>query len=193
MKRKEWRIIPLLLAVTIIFSAFGCGKKDDDTSANSTYINDQGEFEQYTFVGFSGDKPYNPARDDIVHGKDDTTASKNENLETEKPGENVTEPSAAPTKPETPEVPADPTAGSTTDPVTESTTAKKLTAREIAKLLTKILNEGFNGTEEDAIKMIEKEIGRELTSNEKQLVYIAYKALHQSTAPDEPLDPDAGM
>lgn len=179
MKRKEWKIIPLLLAVLIIISAFGCGKNGDDVTGG-TYTNENGEIEQYTFDGIPGDKPYVPWRDDLRDRDEKTTAKKDDDkkaAETEAPGEVVTEPSKAPAATEAPAKPDSSPTEAPTESQTESTTAKPLSRDEIMKMLRDLFKNGFTGTAEDALASIEKSLGRELTERERQAFYVVYNLI----------------
>lgn len=183
MNRKEWRILPILLIIVMIISAFGCSKKNDENE-NYTYINENGEIEQYTFSGIPGDRPYIPSRDDMVYDRDKTTAEQNPaQNSTETPSnpivENGTKPSPTPTEESSAGTSIEET--SSEAPSTEGTTKGKLTKEDIEKILN-----GFKGTEEEAIKECEEVLGRELTESEKQAVYVIYKVIGNKPDISEP-------
>lgn len=182
MNRKEWRILPILLVLVLIISAFGCSKKSDE---NNTYTitNENGEIEQYTFSGIPGDRPYNPSRDDMVYDRDKTTkeadSTQSSTVAPSALTENNTEPVATTLPQDTTEEVS--TEAPTTEPPEESTT-KKLTWEEFQNMVKKFVTD-FDGTEEEAIAEIEKTLGRKLSSSERQFVYITFKLLGKDKPP----------
>lgn len=192
MKHKEWRILPLMLALVLIISAFGCGKNSDDITGG-TYTNENGEIEQYTFEGIPGDKPYVPWRDDLRDRDEKTTAKKDGDekvTEAEIPGSVATEPSKAPEAPTEPA--ASPSTEAPAESQTESTTAKPLSKEEIRKMLLNLIKNGFNGTAEEAIAAIEKNLGREMTEMEKQAFYVIYNFIGPKGT-TAPTNKDSGL
>lgn len=176
MNRKEWKILPILLIFVLIISAFGCSKKDDE--GTYTVTNENGEIEQYTFSGIPGDRPYNPARDDVVYDRDKTTVTQKDNNATQSPTESHTETAGTNASSAFTQAPTETPA--TEAPTTEATTKGRLTRADIERILR-----GFNGTEEEAFKECEAVLGRELTPYEAQMVSIIYNIIG-----NKPANPD---